>query len=116
MKTWDKATADRWILAMEEHQRLDEYVQGDWFDGVRGCMYGCNMQTKDSPLEKAIKDMNLPSWLVYLTEKIFEGLPFAISLIIPPVRITARSIVPSLSALFIAPVPSGNSIHSKLIP
>jgi len=40
-----------------------------------GCFYGCNMQTSERALEKAIVSMKLPPWLVYLTEKIFEGLP-----------------------------------------
>ena len=77
MKTWDKETADKWIAEMEEHQRLDEYAQGDWFDTDTrvGCFYGCNMQTSERALEKAIVSMKLPPWLVYLSEKIFEGLP-----------------------------------------
>ena len=77
MKTWDKATATHWIAEMEEHQRLDRLRQGDWFDPATliGCFFGCATQSSEGALKKAIAEMKLPPWLVYLSEKIFEGLP-----------------------------------------
>ena len=75
-KTWNKATATHWIEVMEEHQRLDRLLQGDWFDEdtLIGCFFGCATQSSEGTLEKAIAEMKLPPWLVYLAEGIFEGL------------------------------------------
>src|SRR5690606_13662849 len=47
---------------------------------------------------------------------ILEGFPAEISFTIPSVRIMATSISLFLKALFMAPVPSGNSTHSRSIP
>ena len=79
-KTWDEATKKRWVSTMQEHQDADRLAQGSWLgekkDGLSsGCFFGCAMQTSFLPLEKAIEDMKLPAWLIYLAEKIFEGLP-----------------------------------------
>jgi hypothetical protein len=69
---------------MQAHQDADRLIQGEWIDDPAfydegelrdGCFFGCAMQTDEDPLEKAIVKMQLPDWLVYLAEKIFEGLP-----------------------------------------
>jgi hypothetical protein len=79
--SWDLPTKTRWLAIMREHQTADRFIQGSWIEdkddhGIfRGCFFGCAMQSEEDPLEKAIEDMNLPSWLVYLVEKIFENLP-----------------------------------------
>ena len=79
--SWDLPTKSRWLATMQEHQVADRFIQGVWLDDkddqglFRGCFFGCAMQSEDHPLEEAIKDMHLPPWLIYLAEKIFEGLP-----------------------------------------
>ncbi len=79
--SWDLPTKTRWRATMLEHQEFDRIIQGNWLSGkddsgiFRGCFFGCAMQTDILPLEKAIVTMNLPSWLIHLAERIFEGLP-----------------------------------------
>jgi len=76
MKTWNKEKKQKWVSEMQEHQEADRLIRGEWLnESNQGCFFGCAMQTEESPLEKAITDMSLPSWLIYLAEKIYEGLP-----------------------------------------
>ena len=83
---------DKWIPTMQDHQDADRWVQGAWLadhgavdeDGLlRGCFFGCSMQTEDQALEKATQAMQLPFWLISLAERIFENLPVADALIFP---------------------------------
>ena len=79
--TFNQETKTKWISVMQQHQDADRIIQGDWLDRDgnnevhKGCFFGCAMQTSSDTLIKAIEVMNLPGWLVYLAEKIFEGLP-----------------------------------------
>lgn len=77
MKTWDKATADKWIADMEESQHLDKLAQKVWFNDTTGvgCFFGRALRTDEGAMEKAVVAMKLPPWLVQLSEGIFEGLP-----------------------------------------
>ena len=75
MKTWNKELKQHWIDTMQEHQDADRIIQGDWWNGSKGCFFGCAMQTDESPLHKAIEAMQLPGWLVHFAEAIHEGLP-----------------------------------------
>ena len=65
---------------MKEHQKLDRLVQGDWLsdetvDGVyRGCFFGCAMQTRHNAIGKACAKYDLPLWIGYWSEAVFEGL------------------------------------------
>ncbi len=80
--TFNQELKTKWIGIMQAHQDADRLVQGSWLQDDkestkihRGCFFGCAMQTKNDPLSKAIDAMELPEWLIYLAEKIFEGLP-----------------------------------------
>lgn len=82
MKTFDQKTKDKWIAIMTDHRETDRLIRGKWIEDqsedsglFKGCFFGCAMQTSEDPLKMAIKEMNLPPWLVYLAEKIYEGLP-----------------------------------------
>ena len=65
---------------MKEHQKLDRLVQGAWLSdekidgGYRGCFFGCAMQTVDDAIEKACDKYDLPLWIGYWSEAVFEGL------------------------------------------
>ena len=66
----------------KEHQEADSYIRGEWLNGVKskngsikGCFYGCMTQSRENTLEKASCQYGLPLWYVYVTEKIYEGLP-----------------------------------------
>lgn len=65
---------------MEAHAKADRIIKGDWLQGkdssgvFRGCFYGCLMQTSDNAIEKACEKYQLPFWLGYWSERVFEGL------------------------------------------
>ncbi len=75
--TWNKETKAHWVKIMQGHQDADRFIQGRWHnpENNKGCFFGCAMQTEEDPLGKAIKEMHLPGWVVYLGEKIHERLP-----------------------------------------
>jgi len=58
------------------------YQRGSWLhkkiaynDLQCGCFYGGMTQTEVNPLGRASEQYGLPLWYVYVTEKIYEGLP-----------------------------------------
>ena len=65
---------------MKEHQKFDRLVQGAWLSNdeikgaYRGCFFGCAMQTSDNAIEKACAMYDLPLWIGYWSESVFEGL------------------------------------------
>lgn len=75
----DKLKEARKIVA--DHQKHERFVQGDWlivdsFKGtIRGCFYGCTMQTKHKPIETFCETYDMPLWIGYWSESVFEGLP-----------------------------------------
>ncbi len=78
MKTLTKKR--KWVKIAQQHQDMDMFIQGNWLGektdkGFKGCFYGCMTQTEDNTLNEASKVMELPLWLVHVSEKIFEGLP-----------------------------------------
>lgn len=83
MKTWNEQTKAHWVKEMTEHQEADRLIQGRWWNNEKGCFFGCAMKTETDALDKAIKEMHLPDWLVYLAEKMFEELPKEKALVFP---------------------------------
>ena len=80
--SWDEKTKTKWVKRMKEHRAADRLIRGSWLQDVdapigqrRGCFFGCAMQTDENALEKAAKVMNIPLWLINLSEGIFEGMP-----------------------------------------
>ena len=88
-KTFSQQEKDNWIKIGLDHQKADRFLQGQWVterdeEGLfKGCFFGCFMQTEENPLNKAVEVMKLPHWLVYVAERIFEGLPSEDSLEFP---------------------------------
>jgi len=79
-RTFTKAQKAKWLKKAQAHQKADRFAQGEWLrtNGGklhRGCFFGCMMQKSDDVLDTAVKEMNLPAWIVFVGEKIFEGLP-----------------------------------------
>jgi len=79
--TWNKTTKAKWLKIARDHQKHDRFVQGEWIKSGRkkagmhrGCFFGCMMQTSNSVLSEASEQMNLPPWIIHVSEKIFEGL------------------------------------------
>jgi len=65
---------------MKEHQKFDRLVQGYWLRAEKvhgdylGCFFGCAMQTSDDAIEKACEMYDLPLWIGYWSESVFEEL------------------------------------------
>ena len=83
-KTWSKAKKAKFVKIAKQPREADRFIQGNWLqdndteEGMhRGCFFGCMMQSEDSVLETATKEMGLPAWIVHVAERIFEGLPKA---------------------------------------
>jgi hypothetical protein len=69
------------LKVMKNHTELDLLVQGKWLGDegqgdqlLKGCFFGCAMQTEDDPIEKFCKLYGMPLWIGYLSESIFEGI------------------------------------------
>jgi len=75
MNTFSKTQKAHWIKVMQEHQDADRIIQGLWWSDGKGCFFGCAMQTQQDVVRTASKEMNLPSWLVVVLERMFEHLP-----------------------------------------
>ena len=72
----NQLTPQHLVTEMIEHAHLDNFIQGTWIDNDtgKGCMWGCTMQSDNNAIEKACQLYNIPLWLGYLSEAIFEGL------------------------------------------
>ena len=75
MKTFTAEQKQHWVDVMQAHQDADRITQGLWWNGSKGCFFGCVMEEDNVNLAEAAKVMGLPLWLVRLAEKIHEGLP-----------------------------------------
>jgi hypothetical protein len=61
------------IARVKEHQRLDQIIQGTYWDGARGCAIGCVLHSGDHMAYET--QLGLPVFLAYMDEHIFEQLP-----------------------------------------
>lgn len=75
MKNLDKA-----IEIAKQHQEMDRFIQGKWLQDekvegeFRGCFYGCMTQSNKDPIESFCEEYEIPLWLGYYSERIFEGI------------------------------------------
>jgi len=72
----NQLTPQHLVTEMIEHAHLDNFIQSTWIDNDtgKGCMWGCTMQSDNNAIERACQLYNIPLWLGYLSEAIFEGL------------------------------------------
>src|SRR5688572_25183366 len=63
------------IERLEQHRRLDQFVQGIYFEDGRGCHLGCLTHSKDSSHEMTERLFGIPIRVAYLLEAVFERLP-----------------------------------------
>jgi hypothetical protein len=61
------------IARVKEHQRLDQIIQGTYWDGARGCAIGCALHSGDHMAFET--QLGLPVFIAYMDEHIFEQLP-----------------------------------------
>ena len=69
-----KLTPQNLLVEMLKHEKLDNFIQGEWIKDGKGCMWGCTMQSSEDAIEKACERYQIPLWLGHLAEAIFEGL------------------------------------------
>jgi hypothetical protein len=61
------------VLEVKQHIEADALVQGEYWDGSKGCFIGC--LTHSSNPAPAFERFGLPEPLLRIAESIFEGLP-----------------------------------------
>lgn len=69
----DQAVKDKYLALVQHHRELDNLVQGQGWDGGRGCAIGCTLEKYDH--SRYPEELGLPVWLAYLEDHIFEALP-----------------------------------------
>ena len=67
------------IKIAKEHRKFDRFIKVKYINGkvkskCSGGFFGCMMQTEEDVLGKASEEMEIPLWLVHVSEKIFDGL------------------------------------------
>ncbi len=90
MKTFNEEKKKEVLKIALEHQEADRFIQGEWIKEdskingfFKGCFFGCMTQTSDNTLEEASNQLQIPLWLVHVSENIFEGLESKDSLTFP---------------------------------
>ena len=81
-RTFSQEKKDEVLAIALSHMEHDRFVQGSWINSrdnteglFRGCFFGCMTQTAVNTLTEANKILEIPLWLIHVSEKIFEGLP-----------------------------------------
>ena len=64
---------DAVVQRVAEHERLDQIIQGTYWDGSKGCGIGCVLHSDEHMAFE--RQLGLPVFLAYLDEHIFESLP-----------------------------------------
>lgn len=64
---------DAVVQRVAEHERLDQIIQGTYWDGSKGCGIGCVLHSHEHMAFE--RQLGLPVFLAYLDEHIFESLP-----------------------------------------
>ena len=65
----EQCLKDAVIERVKEHQRLDQIIQGTYWDGARGCAIGCVLHSSDHMAYET--QLGLPIFLAYMDENIF---------------------------------------------
>jgi len=69
----DPKIKEKYVKRVKEHQKLDEIIQGDYWENGKGCAVGCTIHGNS---HKAYEDeLNISISIAILEDVIFEGLP-----------------------------------------
>jgi hypothetical protein len=68
----EQCLKDAVVARVKEHQRLDQIIQGTYWDGQRGCAIGCVLHSGDHMAYE--RQLGLPVFLAYMDEHIFESM------------------------------------------
>lgn len=64
----------KYVKRVKEHQKLDEIIQGKYWENGKGCAVGCTVELNSNAHEAMEKELGVPIDLAYLEDAIFEGL------------------------------------------
>ena len=71
------------LVEVREHYKCDRFIQGTYLQDdhdpdpqnmYRGCMFGCIMQAGPESIRRFCELYDMPPWMGFLCENIFEGL------------------------------------------
>ena len=69
----DPSVKAKYAERFAQHRAMDEVIQGQGFEGGRGCFVGCTLDAYDH--SRFPKELGWPEWLARLADTIFEGIP-----------------------------------------
>ncbi len=69
----------KYVNRAEQHRLADEIIQGEYWDGKRGCAVGCLAHENEYPHKILANATNIPMQIFYLADRIHENLPGAIA-------------------------------------
>jgi hypothetical protein len=75
IKTLTKKILQEYLAKAQAHYNSDNFTQGEYWKGGKGCCVGCLAETSESPHKKLEDKTGVPEWMHHLADKIFEGLP-----------------------------------------
>ena len=77
MKAWknNPELKKKYVNLMRKHQKADRLTKGIYWEYGKGCAVGCMWRGKHH--DKFETELEIPAWLAYLEDTIFEGLPDA---------------------------------------
>lgn len=70
----DPAIKQKYIDRVKHHQKLDNIIQGTYWENGRGCAVGCTLEKGLSPHDRYPVELGLPTWLAHLEDHLFENL------------------------------------------
>jgi len=74
MKTFNKATKQKYIERAKQHREADEIVQGLYWKDDKGCCVGCLAHENNNAHKALEKQTGIPEWLSRVADTLHEGL------------------------------------------
>src|SRR3990167_11344917 len=75
MKTFHnkKEVKQKYMARLKQHYKADEIVHGTYWQDGKGGAVGCTIHSSKHGTYES--ELGIPTWLAYLEDRIFEGLP-----------------------------------------
>ena len=84
----DPALKAAFLEQITAHEQADRIIQGEYWDGFKGCAVGCSVESlnhingttyKHGDHAAYAEALGIPEWLARLEDTLFEGLPVAVA-------------------------------------
>ena len=89
---------DKYLARVQVHYDADEIIQGQYWDGGKGCAVGCTLHSDNHSAYET--ELGIPRVLARLEDGIFEGLPNDIAKEFPLRFLNAPKVGSDLSLVF----------------